>query len=75
MGSNNILKGIEMTECPWCKNSHTYYDKNIVRYDQHYLFKNNDPEMSSEQTHIRGGKKFFCGECHKEITKYIKSLD
>jgi hypothetical protein len=62
----------KIDECPFCGSPDGYYDKNIVSYLQYFDFEGN-PVLASENNHIKGGKRKYCADCERDITKDIET--
>ncbi len=59
-----------MTECPKCKSDEGYYEQMVVSFTQEIDF-DGEPIDASEFQRVRGGKRKYCLNCNKDITKHF----
>jgi len=59
-------------ECPFCKGTIGYYQKNIQSYNQLYDWEGKAID-AEEPYHVRTCKRIYCAECNKNITKYVNN--
>jgi len=56
--------------CPYCKGESGFHFKFIERRSLHHEW-NGRPCGGSEPDPIRGGKKLYCDECDRDVTKFV----
>lgn len=64
------LRYKEKIVCPYCKNSEEFYETiENATFVIHY-FQNEDGSMEvlEEEVEILGPVRFFCGNCHTDLT-------
>lgn len=61
----------DLTECPRCHETGGFYEKHIVCFNHFFSYTDRDSLGRSDETHIKGGKKQYCGDCHFDITKHF----
>ncbi len=57
-------------ECPRCQ-CKVYYEKRFSKYFQYFDFEGYATDASVFQK-VSGGKRKYCQDCHKDLTKYFK---
>lgn len=63
--------GEELKECPYCNDKCGYYENLVMSYTQFYTF-DHEPDGSDQTGICRGGKRIYCINCHRDLTKKIK---
>ncbi len=65
------IKYKEKIKCPYCENSEEFYELiENATFIIHY-FQNEDGtlDMLEEEVEILGPIRFFCGNCHADLTR------
>lgn len=66
-----MSKKTELDECPYCSSLSGYCDRCVISIS--YCFEwNGEPNGATDGSPVRGGKKYYCCDCNKDVTKYVK---
>lgn len=57
-------------KCPKCGSGYGYYENPILALEQLYNW-DGSPIDANDRGRVRGGKRKFCCECKKDVTKYF----
>ncbi|EAM1616358.1 molecular chaperone DnaJ [Salmonella enterica] len=58
-------------KCPRCGGDNGFHTKEIVDYKSIYEWDGTFAE-GQHTNHIHGGKRFYCCDCGKDITRHIE---
>lgn len=59
--------------CPKCESDDGYYVRLLIGHP--YLYdRYGRPEGVGDEYFIRGGQKYYCSNCHKNISRYVKKV-
>ena len=59
-----------MIECPHCQ-CDSYYEKRLAKYVQYFDYEGQTTDASEFQK-VSGGKRKYCQDCHRDITKHFR---
>ncbi len=73
LASGDSSRGRKPTCCPKCGEGWGYYTREVVKYKSLGYFHEADPNdlLGEVGDLIRGGDKWYCMSCEKDITKHI----
>ena len=69
---SSAVKLICLLACPHCNGESGYYEKWVQKYSDYFGFSGTHIE-GGEFTSAWGGKRKYCSDCDRDITKYIKA--
>ena len=59
-------------QCPKCGGEDGYFERLIMHGEQHHTWDGNEVDWAQGNTY--GGKRKYCADCGKDVTKFVESL-